>query len=283
MPVINSLQRGSPALTVLLNRLYGQYDRALTDLQAGNTALTRLLMDAQTDRTINASGYITATTSFHRVDTNGAAAADNLDEIRGGAEGDILLLLSMSTARIVTCRHDIVNIWSNNGESFRLSATIPTIFRYNGTYWVRMSSTPKPGATPSRDFLYWRLTTSYAAYAALTENTLTWDAEDYDTAGWGAPGASVVLPIGYYLISAQHHWDNVAGVSCTLIITIDGDERSRQSVVSSEASFVQQTMCMFHSEAGSSTVSVIVYHDTGTVGRANTNYNSNVLSIEKIR
>lgn len=49
-----------------------------------------------------ASGVVTATKSFHLIDTEGGASTDTLDTILGGKQGDILVLMAADTS------HDIV-------------------------------------------------------------------------------------------------------------------------------------------------------------------------------
>ena len=57
-----------------------------------------------------ASGAITVTRHFHRVDTEGAAAADDLDTINGGVAGMLLVLQCQANARVVTVRDNAGNI-----------------------------------------------------------------------------------------------------------------------------------------------------------------------------
>jgi hypothetical protein len=57
-----------------------------------------------------ASGVITATKSYHKVDTEAAAATDNLDTINGGTDGDILILRTANIARDVTIKNGTGNL-----------------------------------------------------------------------------------------------------------------------------------------------------------------------------
>jgi len=50
------------------------------------------------------SGAITVTKSFHKIDTEGSAAADDLTTINGGHAGDILILQSTSNSRDITLK-----------------------------------------------------------------------------------------------------------------------------------------------------------------------------------
>jgi len=57
-----------------------------------------------------ANGSITVTKSFHKIDTEGAAATDELTTINGGCIGDMLILMSASSSRDITLKNDIGNL-----------------------------------------------------------------------------------------------------------------------------------------------------------------------------
>lgn len=57
-----------------------------------------------------ASGAITVTKSYHKVDTEGAAATDDLDTINGGTDGDILILRTANASRDVTVKNGTGNL-----------------------------------------------------------------------------------------------------------------------------------------------------------------------------
>ena len=92
-------------------------DEATTfdDLLAAAFALT------PTDLTI-AAGAITVTRSHHRVDTQGAAATDDLDTINGGSSGRLLIIRPVSSARTVVIKHNTGNILTNGGLDISLDA-----------------------------------------------------------------------------------------------------------------------------------------------------------------
>jgi hypothetical protein len=58
-----------------------------------------------------ATDAITVTHSFHSIDTEGAAATDNLATINGGADGQVLVLRTLSSGRDVTVKHGTGNIF----------------------------------------------------------------------------------------------------------------------------------------------------------------------------
>lgn len=80
---------------------------AVTDAR---TTLTNLLnLGDQTELTIS-GGAITATKSYHTVDTEADAATDNLDTINGGSTGDILILQTAVNTRDVTLKDGTGNL-----------------------------------------------------------------------------------------------------------------------------------------------------------------------------
>ena len=66
-------------------------------------------LGSTTNATISADA-ITATSSFMRLDTEGAAPTDNLTTINGGNEGDIIILQTSTSTRDVTIKAGIGNI-----------------------------------------------------------------------------------------------------------------------------------------------------------------------------
>lgn len=72
-----------------------------------------------------------------RVDTEGNAAADDLDTINGGQEGMLTFLRAENIARIVTVRHGAGNIQLPGGLDFALddAAKLLPLF-FNGTNWA---------------------------------------------------------------------------------------------------------------------------------------------------
>lgn len=82
-----------------------------------------------------ASGAITATGSYHRVDTEGAAASDDLDTINGGADGVILVLCSVSNSRDVTVKDATGNI-QLAGDFTMLTARDKLVLMYDSTAGV---------------------------------------------------------------------------------------------------------------------------------------------------
>jgi len=83
-----------------------------------------------------ATGAITYTSSYMVIDTEGAAATDDLDTISGGQLGSFLILSSSSNARDVTIKHNTGNINTPNGADIVLDASNKfVILVYNSATW----------------------------------------------------------------------------------------------------------------------------------------------------
>lgn len=96
----------------------------------GITALSNAL-----ERTIS-GGAITATRSFHTIDTEGDTASDDLDDINGGVEGMILVLCAEDSARTVVVKDSTGNLrlagdctLDNVSDSITLIYTASAVWR----------------------------------------------------------------------------------------------------------------------------------------------------------
>lgn len=84
----------------------------------GSGTIRKLLTDASTELTI-ASGAVTVTQTFHRIDTEADAASDDLATINGGTDGQFLVLRAEHTAREVVLT-TAGNITTGDGNSVAL-------------------------------------------------------------------------------------------------------------------------------------------------------------------
>ena len=93
----------------------------------------------QGDYTI-ATGAITPTTTYVRVDTEAAAASDDLDTINGGVVGDIIVMTTKISSRDVVVKDGTGNLQLAGGVDFTLATKSATIaFIYDGTSWLEIS------------------------------------------------------------------------------------------------------------------------------------------------
>lgn len=69
------------------------------------------------------------------VDTEGAAAADNLATINGGSDGQIILLYAANAGRVVTMKHGTGNVKLSGNADAPLLTDRPLAMFFNGTTW----------------------------------------------------------------------------------------------------------------------------------------------------
>lgn len=85
-----------------------------------------------------ASDAVTATRSFHRVDTQADAATDDLSTISGGSEGRTLTLRAENTARTVVVKDGLGNIRCAGDFSLDSTEDLITLI-HDGTNWVELA------------------------------------------------------------------------------------------------------------------------------------------------
>jgi hypothetical protein len=78
-------------------------------------------------------GVITATDSFHQVDTEASAATDDLDTINGFASGRILVLRTVNASRDIVVKHATGNLRLAGGVDFTLANTTHLIMFLGST------------------------------------------------------------------------------------------------------------------------------------------------------
>ena len=89
-----------------------------------------------------ASGAVTATQNYHRLDTEGAVSTDDLDTITAMTEGHVLFLTTVSGARDVTLKHGTGNIQCAQAKDIVLGDPFDVaVLIYDDTvnYWLASS------------------------------------------------------------------------------------------------------------------------------------------------
>lgn len=99
-----------------------------------NTGLGFLRLATGATLTI-ASGVITATNSFHEVDTEAAAASDNLDTINGAVDGNLLIITNVNAARTITARDGIGNLRLQGNFAFTDNDDRLTLLARSGNWY----------------------------------------------------------------------------------------------------------------------------------------------------
>lgn len=114
----------------------------LADLQRESTALktTRLKLANATTLTL-ASDAITVTQPYHKVDTQAAAASDDLATITAGyGSGEIVVLFAANDARTVVVKNGTGNILTADGADFSIDTDDKSItLIYDGTNWKEIA------------------------------------------------------------------------------------------------------------------------------------------------
>lgn len=203
------------ATVASVNTPLGQLDSAITNFRDGANTFTQLSVGTDTTLTISA-GAITVTRSRHLVDTEAAVASDDLTDINGGVEGDLLLLSIVNAARVVVVKHDTAKIFLAAQTDFSFSAVQQQLLLvHDGTRWCEVQTPTSIVTTP-----YIRVEdqkakgTAAGASSATTWHTRTLNTEVQDTGNYASVAANqVTLQAGTYDIRAsapavacsQHH------------------------------------------------------------------------------
>jgi hypothetical protein len=106
-------------------------------LDVDGTAIIQTLMtDGSTELTI-ATGAITVTQTFHRIDTEADAASDNLDTINGGTDGQFLVIRAENGGRevVVTTAGNITTGDGNNVSLDEVYKFLLLIYDGNRSKW----------------------------------------------------------------------------------------------------------------------------------------------------
>lgn len=107
------------------------------EAQEDATTLSRLtlgtgaLVLTRTSVTI-ASGAVAAVGAALLIDTEGAAASDDLDTISGGETGRLLVIQCASNARDVVVKHGTGNIYLSGRVDYTLTGVRDTLLLYYG-------------------------------------------------------------------------------------------------------------------------------------------------------
>lgn len=122
----------------LFNTRFSDLDSAITDLLAGTLGFDQLLLNNVAGLTI-ATGAVTLTNAYHDIDTEAAAASDNLDTINGLAEGKFAFINATDGAHTVVLTHNVGNVLTVTGQSISLDDTTKIAFvMHNGTNVIAM-------------------------------------------------------------------------------------------------------------------------------------------------
>lgn len=116
----------------------------LTDIKDGTNQFIQLRLNTPTTLTI-AAGAVTVNRNRHYIDTEGAAATDDLTTMSGGVEGDIVRIQIVSSARKVVVKHGTGNILLLYDIDYTITSTTEYMeFMYDATLanWIQQPHVP---------------------------------------------------------------------------------------------------------------------------------------------
>lgn len=235
------------ATVASVNTPLGQLDSAITNYRDGANTFVQLSVGTDTTLTISA-GAITITRSRHLVDTEAAVASDDLTDINGGVEGDLLILSIVNSARVVVVKHNTAKIFLASQTDFSFSDTRQMLLLvHDGTRWCELQTPTSIVTTP-----YIRVedqkakNTAGGSSSATTWHTRTLNTEVQDTGNYASVASNqVTLAAGTYDIRAsapayqshQHHavlWndtDNTLALNGTSEIAATTDQIQTRSLI----------------------------------------------------
>jgi len=91
------------------------------------------------------SGVIVITQNYHRVDTEGNAASDDLDTINGGTEGFLLVLRAEDAARTIVVKDGTGNILLPGGDYHLNDGERIIALIFDGSNWRSLAAPPASG------------------------------------------------------------------------------------------------------------------------------------------
>ncbi len=114
-------------------------DSAAIPVETKKVKYSNLFRGAFSNLTI-AAGVVTITGRFHTIETQGAAATDDLDTINGGVEGKIIFIRPYNDAHTVVVKHNTGNIWTGIGDVTLNDLRDSLMLVYDGTKWITVCS-----------------------------------------------------------------------------------------------------------------------------------------------
>ena len=116
------------------------YRQVGEDVRYGDVVVQDAIITPKGSNLTIASGAITVTTSYSRVDTEASAATDDLNTINGGVDGQRLVLSAAAGARTVVVKDGAGNIRTAGDFSLdNTQDTIELIFNGSVNEWYEIS------------------------------------------------------------------------------------------------------------------------------------------------
>lgn len=108
-------------------------------LEDDRTTISTILNLGEASELTIASGVITATSSYHKVDTQSDDATDDLVTITAATEGDLLIIRPENPDRTVVVKHGTGNIYLNGAADFSMDHSFDTLsLIFRDFYWLEI-------------------------------------------------------------------------------------------------------------------------------------------------
>ncbi len=113
---------------------------AMTIGKAGDVSIPNGFLNLGSDESLTiSSGAVTASKSRATIDTEGAAASDDLATINGGTNGDLLIVHQTDSSRDITFKDGTGNLLLAGDYTPGSDQGYLTLLKIDGTYWKELS------------------------------------------------------------------------------------------------------------------------------------------------
>lgn len=203
---------------------------ATTTVNGQLTASSQLNLAAQTQLTI-ATGIVTATKSYHTVDTEAGVSSDDLNAINGGEDGDILVIRAANDSRTVVAKNNTgaADNLKLNGDFTMDDAKDTLTLIHDGSNWIELSRSGF-GNIGTRVYNDAAISTTNNNLTALTFNTERYDTNAMHSAVAPNTGRITFNEAGTYMAGASVRFAQCGSGKRLLRLRFNGATNIAESV-----------------------------------------------------
>lgn len=273
---------GMEATAANFNTRFNELSGAVEDFRDGVNGFNAFNAGTAQAATI-ASGIATVTKIRITLDTEGGAAADDLNRIEGG-DNHIVILSSTNNGRVITIKHlgTNGNIFLRSAEDFVLDDTRKAIILYQtGSYWTDFGG----GGSITTSGARVRRSGSNQSISDTTETALSFDDERWDTDGYWASSPNptrLTAPFdGRFLICGGVSWAaNATGTRRIRLRANGTDYIAGQNVEPDPGEVTYQGITTIYDLAAGEYVEVMVYQtSTGALNATTGDQTSGAIEV----
>lgn len=143
--IIFEVPNAAATAMLLAMKIVGTTDTPIVELSYGldmNAAdiddIGALILNDATELTISSIGIVTATQSYHSIDTNEDAASDDLEYIMGGTAGQVITIRAIDSTHTVVAKDGAGNLQLEGDMTLDNAQDTLTLI-YDGTNWLETS------------------------------------------------------------------------------------------------------------------------------------------------